>query len=193
MWHGSQPPLEHLRHFGCDAYVYVPLEGRRKLDPKSRHCIHLGYVHNTMKLWCVWDPASRPTIRVADVVFDEASFCGRACTSSVHPLSTLLSDEVDYSVSSHVPPPLSTIPITNVLPPTDDENVPEVDDTAGGRFTNALEDRVGVSDELIPGTRTDNSPMPMEESSVRSITLNKMAPAEGEPVTSHSSAQNRHQ
>ena len=192
-WHGSKLPLEHLRRFGCDAYVYVPLERRKKLDSKSRRCIHLGYVHNTTKLWRVWDPARSRTNHVADVVFDEASFGGRARTSSVHPLSTLLSDAVDYSVTSSAPPLLSTTPITNALPPTYYENVPEVDDTPSGWFTNALENRVGVSNELIPGTRTDNSPMPMEESSVRPITLNGMAPEEGEPVTSHSSAQDGHQ
>ena len=131
-WHGCKPPLEHLRRFGCDAYVYVPLERRKKLDPKSRRCIHLGYVHNTTKLWRVWDPASSRTIHVPDVVFDEASLGGRARTSSLHPLSTLLSDEVDYSVTSNAPPLLSTTLITNALPPTYYKNVPEVDNTAGG-------------------------------------------------------------
>ena len=130
---------------------------------------------------------------MADVVFDEASSGGRASTSSVYSLSTLLSGEVDYSVTSNAPPLLSTTPINNALPPTCYENVPKVDDRAGEWFTNALEEWVGVSDELMPGTRTDNSPMPMDEGSVRSITLNGMAPEEGEPLTSHSSAQDGHQ
>jgi len=69
-WHGSKPPREDLRRFGCDAYVYMPGERRKKLDPKSRRCIHLGYIHNTTKLWRIWDLASSRVTHVADVVFD---------------------------------------------------------------------------------------------------------------------------
>jgi len=99
-WHGLQPPLGHLRRFRCDAYVYVPDQRRKKLDAKSRRCIHLEYVHNTTKLWRVWDIATESVIQAADVIFDEGSFSGRTPSSSIHPLSTLLNDELDNSVSS---------------------------------------------------------------------------------------------
>jgi len=144
------------------------------LDPKSRLCIHLGYVNNTTQLWHVWDPAGSRAIHVVDVVFEEGSFGGRTRTPCIAPLSTLLSDKIDYSV-------------------TNNQSLPEVDDTAGGQFTDAIKDRVGAADETIPGTYTDDSPMPRVESTVRSITLNGRALEEGESVTSHSTAPDGHQ
>jgi hypothetical protein len=35
VWTGKKPSLQHLRVFGCDAYVHVPNENRSKLDKKS--------------------------------------------------------------------------------------------------------------------------------------------------------------
>jgi len=42
-WTGKKPSLEHLRVFGCDAYVHVPNENRSKLDIKAKKCICIGY------------------------------------------------------------------------------------------------------------------------------------------------------
>ena len=82
--------------------------------------------------------------------------------------------------------------ISDTQLPPQSAGLPEVNDTAGGRFTNALEDRVGDANEPIPGTQTDNLPSPKERSTVRSITLNVMAPEEGESVTCHSVAPDGH-
>ncbi len=70
-WYGSRPSLHHLRRFGCNAFVHVPPEKRKKLQAKSRCCVMLGYVHNTTKLWRVWDPVQRSIVNAANVVFDE--------------------------------------------------------------------------------------------------------------------------
>ena len=35
VWSGKKPSLQHLRVFGCDAYVHVPKENRNKLDNKA--------------------------------------------------------------------------------------------------------------------------------------------------------------
>jgi hypothetical protein len=35
VWSGKKPSLQHLRVFGCDAYVHVPKENRSKLDKKD--------------------------------------------------------------------------------------------------------------------------------------------------------------
>ena len=214
-WHGSKPPLEHLRRFGCDAYVYVPAERRKKLDPKSRRCIHLGYVHNTTKLWRIWDLASSRVTHVADVVFDEQSFGGRTRSKSCPPLSILLKDKVDYTVTSNASSLSSTMPVIQkdpaeeiselgtphaFVPERNDTQQPtcygspwEVDDTSGGRFTNAVEDRVGESDAPIPGTRHDDSAMPMEVSTLRPSTSNGLAPEEGETVASNGTAPDGHE
>ena len=34
VWYGKKPSLEHLRVFGCDAYVHVPKKNRSKMDNK---------------------------------------------------------------------------------------------------------------------------------------------------------------
>ena len=39
---GTKPDLAHLKVFGCIAYVHVPDELRRKLDPKAEKCILVG-------------------------------------------------------------------------------------------------------------------------------------------------------
>jgi hypothetical protein len=33
---GKKPSLQHLRVFGCDAYVHVPKENRSKLDKRLK-------------------------------------------------------------------------------------------------------------------------------------------------------------
>ena len=43
LWTGETTHNDHLRVFGCEAYVHVPKQLRQKLDFKSRKCIFLGY------------------------------------------------------------------------------------------------------------------------------------------------------
>ena len=43
-WSGKKPSYNHLHIFGCEAFAHVPKELRKKLDPKSKKCIFLGYV-----------------------------------------------------------------------------------------------------------------------------------------------------
>jgi len=40
---GFRPEVRHLKVFGCIAYVHVPNERRRKLDPKTEKCVFIGY------------------------------------------------------------------------------------------------------------------------------------------------------
>ena len=42
-WYGRKPRVEHLRVFGCTAYVHVPKDERGKLDSKTKKCTLLGY------------------------------------------------------------------------------------------------------------------------------------------------------
>jgi hypothetical protein len=43
VWSGKKTSLQHLRVFGCDAYVHVPKENRSKLNNKAEKCIFIGY------------------------------------------------------------------------------------------------------------------------------------------------------
>jgi hypothetical protein len=43
VWSGNKPSLQHLRVFGCDAYVHVSKENRSKLNKNTEKCIFIGY------------------------------------------------------------------------------------------------------------------------------------------------------
>ena len=42
-WTGEKPQVDHLRIFGCQAFVHIPKDERKKLDSKSKKCILMGY------------------------------------------------------------------------------------------------------------------------------------------------------
>lgn len=45
-WHGSKPDVNHLRIFGCNAYVHIPNQNSEKLNSKSLTCVFIGYQDN---------------------------------------------------------------------------------------------------------------------------------------------------
>jgi transposase InsO family protein len=55
VWSGKKPSLQHLRVFGCDAYVHIPKENRSKLDKKAEKCIFIGY-KDGVKDYKLWNP-----------------------------------------------------------------------------------------------------------------------------------------
>lgn len=72
-WTDKRPTVEHLRSFGCMAYSHIPKDERRKLDPKGKKCILLGYGTET-KGYRLYDPNRGKVFRSRDVVFDETSY-----------------------------------------------------------------------------------------------------------------------
>jgi hypothetical protein len=70
VWSGKKPSLQHLRVFGCDAYVHVPKENRSKLDNKDEKCIFIGY-KDGVKGYKLWNPETKKTVYSRDVVFRE--------------------------------------------------------------------------------------------------------------------------
>ncbi len=54
-WFGRKPNVSSLRVFGCQVFVHVPDNKRRKLDSKSRICIFVGYA-GTQKGFRIYDP-----------------------------------------------------------------------------------------------------------------------------------------
>lgn len=49
---------DHLRVFGCRAFVHIPKDERSKLDDKSKQCIFLGYAHSEFG-YRLWDPIDK--------------------------------------------------------------------------------------------------------------------------------------
>ena len=64
--------MNNLRVFGCAAYSHIPKDERKKLNPKARRCIFLGYGDVT-KGYRLYDPIKAHVIHSQDVVFDETS------------------------------------------------------------------------------------------------------------------------
>jgi hypothetical protein len=74
--YGTIPKIEHLRRFVCRAYKHIPPAQRteKKFGSRSSVCMMLGYVHNTTKVWRLWDFNSGRTgraIECSSVVFQE--------------------------------------------------------------------------------------------------------------------------
>ena len=62
--------FEHLRVFGCKAFVHVLRDEWSKLDTKTKQCIFLGYSNEEFG-YRLWDPTTKKIIRSRDVVFFE--------------------------------------------------------------------------------------------------------------------------
>ena len=68
--YGKKPNVNHLRVFGCSAYIHVPKDERKKLDPKAKKCTFLGYGTKGYRLY---DWTTSRIIHSRDVVFNELS------------------------------------------------------------------------------------------------------------------------
>ena len=73
IWTGSKPNYDKLRIFGCEAYALIPKDDHRKLEPRSRKCIFLGYGPDGEIGYRLWDPEHRQIVRSSDVVFNESA------------------------------------------------------------------------------------------------------------------------
>jgi transposase InsO family protein len=69
---GTKPNLSHLKVFGSIAFVHVPDEKRRKLDPKSEKMIFVGYSLEQKGYKC-FNPITQKSRVSRDVVFDEVT------------------------------------------------------------------------------------------------------------------------
>ena len=61
---------DHLRVFGCKAFVHVPNDERSKLDDKTRQCIFVGYGQDQLG-YRFYDPVQKRLVRSHDAVFIE--------------------------------------------------------------------------------------------------------------------------
>lgn len=73
VWSSKPASYDHLKVFGCDAYVHIPVEKRTKVDMKSIKGVFMGYGDEGEMGYKVWEPLSRKIIRSRDVVFNEAT------------------------------------------------------------------------------------------------------------------------
>jgi len=76
LWYRKQPDISHLRVFGCLAYVHVLKIKRKKLDPKSKEMIFVGYEPGS-KGYQFGTPRTDASKISRDVKFDESKFPNR--------------------------------------------------------------------------------------------------------------------
>ena len=71
-WYGKKPCVKHLKVFGCTVYSHVAKDERKKLDPKAKKCIFLGYAAQR-KGYRLYDTERSSVVFSRDVVFNESS------------------------------------------------------------------------------------------------------------------------
>ena len=67
---GLNPVIGHLRIFGCQVYIHVPLEKRTKLEPSRQKGIFVGY-NETSKAYRIFIPVQQKKVVSRDVKFEE--------------------------------------------------------------------------------------------------------------------------
>ena len=91
-WHGVKPRVDHLRVFGCEAYVHIPKDERGKFDSKARKCILVGYGQET-KGYRLYDTQQQKILHSRDVRFNEENEQADAGDDLDHPLVLDLSSD----------------------------------------------------------------------------------------------------
>ena len=147
VWTGHKPSIDHLRVFGCLAYVHVDDAARRtgKLEGRGFPCVFLGYSSES-KAWRLYNPASKTTQKrlfvSRDVTFLEDQLVdidGVLTSSRVgegQSAADLFPDAgVDASMSGHedsdslpalIPPP-ADLGMSALLPPPADLDIFNLD------------------------------------------------------------------
>jgi len=97
---GYRPDIGHLKVFGCIAYVHVPDELRKKLDPKAEKCIFIGYAQDKKAYKC-YNPNTRQVVISRDVVFDELA-------SWYKDKVDVMVDDIDSDIHVNFPNEVST-------------------------------------------------------------------------------------
>lgn len=71
LWTGEKPNVSHMKIFGSRVMAHVPVEKRRKFDPRSKEYLFVGYC-DEKKGYRLVDPKTKGIIESRDVVFLES-------------------------------------------------------------------------------------------------------------------------
>ena len=129
---GKKPDVSNLKVFGCDAFMHVPQETRKKWDAKSVKCIFIGY-SQIRKGYRLWNPQTKRVHETRDVVFVENDFGDRILKSEVKKIDSSTSTEdlktaeiiVDDADDTDDEEIVADIPENNADP--DEENIQDVE------------------------------------------------------------------
>ena len=108
VWTGEKPNLAHLRVFGSKCWYTVPKQGRRKLDPRAKEAIFIGYSRGA-KGYKLWNQKSQKVVLSRDVRFDEVEGIKNELVKD----PTSDDDGIDLDISAEksdtVPPTLQSV------------------------------------------------------------------------------------
>lgn len=82
IWMGCPPDLAHLRVFGSKCWYILPKQKVKKLDPRAREGMMIGY-SSASKAYKLWDPEDKKVVISRSVKFDEGVSRGTMMETSV--------------------------------------------------------------------------------------------------------------
>jgi len=70
----DKPTVHHLHYFGCIVWKHIPISQRldTKMGAHAKAYMMLGYVHDTTKIWWIWDPDFCKAVNRSNLYFDES-------------------------------------------------------------------------------------------------------------------------
>jgi len=77
----DKPTLDHLHRFGSVVWKHI-LKSQRldaKMGVRAKACMMLGYIHDTTKIWRIWDPDFGKAVNCSDLYFDESQTAYTSC------------------------------------------------------------------------------------------------------------------
>ncbi|UYV70125.1 hypothetical protein LAZ67_7001880 [Cordylochernes scorpioides] len=112
IWYKRKPSILHLKTFGCNAYVHIPKDNRKKLDKKSIHTFFVGYTE-TNKNYRMWDPIARKIIISRDVIFTEVNTSENIQDNQQEQVTIYSEESVDSTNTSSKPEESCRYPLRN--------------------------------------------------------------------------------
>ena len=114
MLRGKAPNVSRFRVFGCKAWALVPKAKRKKMDPRAKAGIFVGF-SKTCSAYLVLVPSTGEVVESAHVLFDEASFGGEAPL----PVTTFHETQSLWKSNRHPGIPLSDFHSNAALTPAE--------------------------------------------------------------------------
>ncbi|UYV84554.1 hypothetical protein LAZ67_X002600, partial [Cordylochernes scorpioides] len=121
LFFGTKPNVANYKIFGCNAYMHIPKENRKKWDNKSIKLMFLGY-ENTSKNFRLWDWKTRKIRISKDVTFNEKA-TPHSDRESTKP------KEIIFQINSapdESPVATTNIPVQEMLPVSDISSHPMI-------------------------------------------------------------------
>jgi len=107
LWFKRKPSVDHIRVWGCTAYVHVQKDKRTDFGSHMEKCVFIGYPEG-YKGWKFYNPSSHRTVISERADFDERYFPGLKKTISNPTLLT--QSEHNQTHTQSQPSPVALIP-----------------------------------------------------------------------------------